>query len=78
VKNSEELNRFVSVAIQQVKHDGLLWICYPKGSSKVQTDLNRDVLSEMVEQFGWKSVTLVSLDNVWSAMRFRPADRVGK
>ena len=78
VKNGEELNRFVSTAIQQVKHDGLLWICYPKGSSKVQTDLNRDLLSEMVEQFGWKSVSLVSLGNVWSAMRFRPADRVGK
>lgn len=78
VKNGEELHRFVSAAIQQVKHDGLLWICYPKGSSKVKTDLNRDILWQLVEPLGWTGVSLISLDSVWSAMRFRPADRVGK
>ena len=78
VKNREELTRYVSAAIQQVKHDGLLWICYPKGSSKVKADLNRDILWQMVEPLGWTGVTLISLDTVWSAMRFRPADRVGK
>src|SRR6185312_13062145 len=78
VKNREELNGFVSAAIQQVKHNGLLWICYPKGSSKVKTDLNRDTLWQLVDPLGWTGVSLISLDTVWSAMRFRPADRVGR
>jgi len=78
VKNSAELNRYASKAIRAVKHDGMLWICYPKGSSKVDTDLNRDVIWGLVKKHGLLGVSLVSIDNVWSAMRFRPADQVGK
>jgi hypothetical protein len=76
--NSEELKKFIGTATKAVKHEGLLWICYPKGSSKVKTDLNRDILWGIVDEYGFKGVTLVSLDDVWSAMRFRPADLVGK
>src|SRR3712207_8314147 len=38
VKDSKELEQFIQRAIDAVKYDGLLWICYPKGSSKVKTD----------------------------------------
>lgn len=76
--NSEELKKHIGTATKAVKHAGLLWICYPKGSSKVKTDLNRDVLWGIVDEYGFKGVTLVSIDDVWSAMRFRPADLVGK
>jgi hypothetical protein len=77
-KNSDELHQYVSTAINAVKHEGLLWISYPKGSSKVKTDLNRDILWAAVEPFGFKGVSLISLDDIWSAMRFRPDDLVGR
>ena len=58
--------------------DGLLWLSYPEKSSKVKTDLTRDVLWALVEPAGWRPVTQVSIDEVWSAMRFRPVDLVKK
>jgi len=61
-----------------LKKDGLFWICYPKGSSKIKTDLNRDILWAAMGKFGLAGVSLISIDNVWSAMRFRPTDKVGK
>jgi hypothetical protein len=61
-----------------VRPDGLLWICYPKKSSKAATDLTRDVLWDMVKGYGVVGVSLISIDDVWSAMRFRPADQVGR
>jgi hypothetical protein len=76
--NSEELKKFIGSATKAVKHEGLLWICYPKGSSKVKTDLNRDILWGIVDQYDFKGVTLISIDDVWSAMRFRPAELVGR
>ncbi len=76
VKDSEELNRFLKKATGAVKYDGLLWTCYPKGASKMKTDLNRDVLWDLLKQQGLLGVSLISIDNVWSAMRFRPADKV--
>ena len=42
---------------------GLLWVTYPKGTSRVKTDLNRDIIREYVESNGFKAVALVSVDD---------------
>ncbi len=60
------------------KADGLVWIAYPKGTSKVKADVNRDSLWEAVKATGWRPVRLIALDEVWSVMRFRPEEKVGK
>ena len=56
----------------------LLWLSYPKRSSKVETDLSRDVGWEVVADAGLRPVTQVSIDETWSALRFRPVERVGR
>ena len=42
VKNTAELARLAPQAAKALKPDATLWISYPKGSSKIQTDLTRD------------------------------------
>src|SRR5205807_6041537 len=64
-------------ALRSVRDGGVLWVCYPKGGRKAGTDLNRDLLWEALGQVGLAGVTLVSVDDTWSAMRFRPAAEVG-
>jgi hypothetical protein len=64
------------VAAGAVTYDGLLWVCYPKGGSKVKTDLNRDILWRLVEGLGPRPVAQVSVDELWSAMRLPPPERV--
>jgi hypothetical protein len=51
-----------------------LWIAYPKGN---RADINRDTLWPMVTPYGMRSVAQVSVDDEWSALRFR-ADRDGE
>jgi hypothetical protein len=77
VKNVAEVEHVAVPAIQAVKHDGLLWVCYPKGGKKAGTDLNRDILWQHLSTHGIQGVALVALDDTWSAMRFRPAEKVG-
>ena len=55
----------------RLKPQGLLWITYPKGTSKVETDLNRDIIRGYVESNGFKAVALVAVDDTWSAMRVK-------
>jgi hypothetical protein len=55
----------------RLKPGGLAWAAYPKGGSKVPTDLNRDILWKLTEPLGWRPVRMVALDDTWSAMRFR-------
>ena len=76
--NTEVVNNDGPAAIAAVKPDGILWISYPKGTSKVKTDLNRDKGWEVITDAGWTGIAQVSVDATWSATRFRPADKVGK
>jgi hypothetical protein len=71
--NSEELGRYALTAISAVKPEGLLWISYPKRSSEVETDLTRDAGWEGIYQVGLRAVAQVSINDVWSALRFRPS-----
>ena len=78
VKDSAELDALRPSALAAVEYDGLLWISYPKRSSKVPTDLSHDVLWELMAGTGLSPVTQIAIDAVWSALRFRPTGRVGK
>jgi hypothetical protein len=50
---------------------GTLWIAYPKGSSKLQTDLTRDEGWDTVRDLDLMWLTLVSIDETWSAFSLR-------
>ncbi len=76
VRDRAEVERFAPQAMRAAKPDGLLWICYPKKSSKIKTDITRDVGWETIRQAGFDGVALVSIDDTWSAMRFRPSESV--
>jgi hypothetical protein len=46
-----------------------LWIAYPKRN---RADINRDSLWPIVAEYGLRPITQIALDEVWSALRFRP------
>ena len=78
VRDSADLERTGPAAIKAMKPHGLLWICYPKGGQKAGTDLHRDILWDLMgKQTGLVGVSLVAVDERWSGMRFRAADKVG-
>jgi hypothetical protein len=58
-------------AIQAAREDRLAWIAYPK-AGQLGTDLNRDILARLVTERGAQPVRQISIDDVWSALRFRP------
>ncbi|MFD0675673.1 MULTISPECIES: YdeI/OmpD-associated family protein [unclassified Paenibacillus] len=76
VRSAAELEEFAPLAIHAVKYDALLWITYPKKSSKIKTDLSRDEGWKVISEAGYEGVALVSIDETWSAMRFRLIDLV--
>jgi hypothetical protein len=72
-----ELELHAASAASAVRPGGLLWVGYRKGGRRVGTDLNRDLLWRAMARYGQSGVTLVSIDETWSAMRFRPESEVG-
>ena len=78
INNNKEYLEFLNWQLKNIEPDSVLWFAYPKGTSKVKTDINRDTIRATGEKFGIKTVTAISIDDTWSALRFRPIDRVGK
>lgn len=71
-----ELNHLASQALEAVKEDGKLWLCYPKKSSGIKTDITRDKGWDVVMQVGYGAVAAISIDDTWSALRFRPEGKI--
>jgi hypothetical protein len=72
VRTRDELEELAKPFLQAARGDRLAWLAYPKGG-RLGTDLNRDVLWELTKEQGVRPVRQVSIDEVWSALRFRPA-----
>lgn len=75
-RNSADVTAHLPAAARAAGPDGLLWLAYPKGTSGLRTDLGRDTMTTLTDPIaGLTGVTLVSIDEVWSAMRLRPSER---
>ena len=73
LNNHKELLEMVPRVAVMLAQGGILWLAYPKTAAKGGTDINRDSLWQLVEPLGWRPVRQVALDEVWSALRFKPA-----
>lgn len=72
VLNRAQMEKELDKVLKLVKDDVLCWIYYPKGSSKLQTDLTRDKGWDALlahKELHW--ISLISFDDTWSAFAFR-------
>jgi hypothetical protein len=72
VKSKAELDKIFPKVLKLLKPDSILWISFPKGSSKIQTDLTRDKGWGVIVAAELKWVNLVSVNETWSAFAVRP------
>jgi hypothetical protein len=72
-----EIRRFSQGLSKHAAPNALVWISYPKKTSKLKGNLSRDVIRKAMSGAGWRAVSIVAIDEVWSALRFRPAGEVG-
>jgi len=73
--NLAEVDNFALKALKNLKENTVFWATYPKGSSKIKTDINRDKGWEILEKAGYEGVSIVSMNETWSALRFMQAGK---
>ena len=73
VASAAEFDRRAPGAVKAVRPGGILWICWPKGSARAKSDINRDTMNAAAKRLGWTAVASISIDETWSALRFKPA-----
>lgn len=53
-----------------LKPGGMIWISWPKKSSRVSTDITEDVLREILLPIGLVDIKVCAVDETWSGLKF--------
>lgn len=79
VMNKAQMERELNKVLKLLKENVVLWIYYPKGSSKIQTDLTRDKGWDNFlkhDELTW--ISLISFDDTWSTFGARLKNEADK
>jgi hypothetical protein len=68
--NQNQLGSIMQDVLPAMHEDGKLWIAYPKATSKIVSDLNRQCTWACLKSKGFESMLETQLDHVWTAVRF--------
>lgn len=55
---------------EAIRKNGILWVSWPKKSSKVETDLTENIIRNFGLAHGLVDVKVCAVDEVWSGLKF--------
>jgi trehalose-6-phosphate synthase len=68
--SKEELQTEYPSLKEHLKQDGMLWISWPKKSSKMETDLNENIIRDLGLTIGLVDIKVCAIDEYWSGLKF--------
>ena len=76
--DEHDLKRNIIKLKQGLKIDGILWVSWPKGSSKIETNINREAVRSIILETGLVDIKVCAVDEDWSGLKFvhRLKDRI--
>ncbi|MGJ4752665.1 DUF3052 family protein [Leptospira kmetyi] len=69
-KESKDLQKQFPKLVEHLAEKGMIWISWPKGSSKVPTDINENLVREIGLKLGIVDVKVCAVSDVWSGLKF--------
>lgn len=72
--NVNQLCNIMKEVLPALRVESKLWVAFPKTTSKIVSDLNRECSWDVLSNAGYEGTRQVILDHVWTAMRFEKGD----
>lgn len=69
VKEEKQLRKDILKLKEQIEQNGMIWISWPKKSSKVQTDITEDVIRNLALKNGLVDIKVCAVDETWSGLK---------
>jgi len=69
-KERDELESEFPILKHQLSPNGVLWISWPKASSRVETDLDENMVREIGLKNGLVDIKICAVDKIWSGLKF--------
>jgi hypothetical protein len=69
VKEEKQLLKDIIRLKNQIEQNGMIWISWPKKSSKVETDITEDVIRNIALKNGLVDIKVCAVDETWSGLK---------
>jgi len=69
VVQRRDLERRAGKLREAVAPDGMVWVCWPKKASKVETDMTEDVVRDVLLPTGLVDIKVAAIDETWSGLK---------
>jgi len=69
VKEEKELLKQILILKDQIKSNGMIWISWPKKTSKVTTDITEDGIRKIALDNGLVDIKVCAVDEIWSGLK---------
>ena len=63
------LSAELGAARKSLRDDAMIWVSWPKKSSRVPTDITEDVVRELAFPLGLVDIKVCAVDDIWSALK---------
>lgn len=68
-KETKELEKNIPKLRKQIVPNGIIWISWPKKSSKVPTDVTEDIIRNIALKNGLVDIKVCAVDDIWSGLK---------
>ncbi len=68
-KDKKELAATIPKLQKVLKQTGMIWVSWPKGASKIKTDVNENTVREFALVLGLVDVKVCAVDEIWSGLK---------
>ncbi len=71
ITSKKQLESELAAIKAALKPGGILWITYPKLTSRLAADINRDTINAYAATLGLQGVAMIAIDDDWAALRVK-------
>ena len=64
------LERRLPILFERTSTAGMVWVCWPKRSSGVPSDLDENLVRDLGLELGFVDVKVAAIDATWSGLKF--------
>ena len=68
-KEAKELNQLIPELKKELVSNGMIWVSWPKKSSKIPADITEDVIRSVAFQNGLVDIKVCAVDETWSGLK---------
>jgi len=64
------LEKRLPVLFERTSTAGMVWVCWPKKTSRVASDLDENLVRDLGLELGFVDVKVAAIDATWSGLKF--------